>query len=655
VSERASGEILWRPTPDLAAASRMAAFREDVCRRRGLDLPDYDALWRWSVESREDFWADVWDFCGVRGSRRWDRVLSDGDRMPGARWFEGARLNLAENLLRRRDDAEAIVFRGEAGGARRITFAELYGLAARAARALRDAGVRKGDRVAGFMPNIPETVVAMLGAASLGAVWSSCSPDFGVQGTLDRFGQIEPVVLFAADGYVYSGKRCDSLERVRGLLDRLPTVRKAVIVPYLSEKPDLTGLRDAVTFNEFLGTGDAGEIPFEPLPFDHPLYILYSSGTTGLPKCIVHSAGGTLLQHLKEHVLHCDIRRDDRVFYYTTCGWMMWNWLASVLATEATIMLFDGNPFTPETVLWDYAAAERFTCLGTSAKYLAAAEKAGLAPRRTHDLSHLTSILSTGSPLLPESFDWVYREVKADVRLSSIAGGTDIVSCFVLGSPTLPVRRGEIQCRGLGMAVDVFDDSGIPVAERKGELVCTRAFPSMPLGFWNDQDGSRYHAAYFDVYPNVWRHGDFVELRESGGIVMLGRSDALLNPGGVRIGTSEIYRVVDNLPEVMESVAIGQSWQGDVRIVLFVRLRPGNVLDDALKAKIRAALRREETPRHVPSKIIEVAAIPRTLSGKLTELAVSDVVHGRPVKNREALANPEALDLFKGIPELGTE
>lgn len=648
-------KVLWKPSPEKVAKSQMTAFRLRVNERYGLELADYDELWRWSVEHIEEFWTEVWEFCDLRAARKWDRVLTDGHKMPGARWFEGALLNYAENLLRRRDDEIAIVFRGENGVRKSLTYASLYDLTSRIAKALRRLGVTKGDRVAAYMPNIPETVMAMLGATSLGAIWSSCSPDFGVEGTVDRFGQIGPKVLFAADGYVYSGKCCSSLERISGLMDRIPSIEKVVIIPMLSEKPDISGIKDAVLFDEFVYSESGGDIEFEYVPFDYPLFILYSSGTTGLPKCIVHSVGGTLIQHLKEHRLHCEIGRNERVFYFTTCGWMMWNWLVSALASEATLMLYDGHPFTPATVLWDYASVEEFKVFGTSAKFLAMAEKLGLSPRHTHDLSALESILSTGSPLAPESFDWVYSEVKEDVRLSSIAGGTDIVSCFVIGNPVLPVIRGEIQCRALGMKVEVFDENGQPIVGQKGELVCTAPFPSMPIGFWNDPDGSRYHAAYFEVYPNVWRHGDYVMLTPSGGVIMLGRSDALLNPGGVRIGTAEIYRVVDNLPEVMESLAIGQSWKGDVRIVLFVRLRPGYVLDDALRAKIRNELRSKESPRHVPAKIIEVPAIPRTLSGKLTELAVSDVVHGRPVKNREALANPEALDYFKDIPELLTD
>ncbi len=645
-------EVLWRPTEEEVERARATAFRREVNERYGLALADWPALWRWSVDEPARFWESVWRFCGVRSSRPWDAVLVDGDRMPGARWFAGSRLNFAENLLRRDDDSDAIVFRGEGGARRRLTHARLRELVARLARALRSEGVGPGDRVAGFLPNLPETVAAMLAAASIGAVWSSCSPDFGIGGVLDRFGQIEPKVLFTADGYVYGGKRQDSLSRVRGILDRLPSVRKTVVVPYVSEAPDLSGARGAVLFDDFAGSAPAGPPEFEQLPFDHPLFIMYSSGTTGLPKCMVHSAGGTLLQHLKEHALHGDIRDGERLLYFTTCGWMMWNWLVSSLASGATVMLYDGAPLTPESALWDYVAEERIEHFGTSAKYLAACEKAGLSPAATHELGALRSVLSTGSPLAPESFDWVYRDVKRDVRLSSISGGTDIISCFVLGSPVLPVVRGEIQCVGLGMKVEVFDEKGSPVVGRKGELVCAAPFPSMPVGFWNDPGGSRYRAAYFERFPGVWCHGDWIELTPEGGAIIHGRSDAVLNPGGVRIGTSEIYRVVEKLPEVLESLAVGQEWKGDERIVLFVRTRDGIALDEALRERIRVAIRTEETPRHVPAKILEAPALPRTLSGKLVELAVRDVVHGRPVTNADALSNPEALEFFRDLPEL---
>jgi len=580
-------------------------------------------------------------------------VLVDGERLPGARWFPGTRLNFAENLLRRRDTGPALVFRSESGLRRELGWRELHAAVARLAAALRAWGIRPGDRVAGYLPNLPEAIVAMLAATSQGAVWSSCSPDFGVAGVLERFGQIEPRVLFCADGAFYAGRRLGSLERVAQLRASLPSLERVVVVPYLDAQPDLAALPGALSWDEALAPHAAGEIPFERLPFDHPLAILYSSGTTGAPKCIVHGAGGTLLQHLKEHRLHVDLGPEDRLFYFTTCGWMMWNWLASGLASGATLVLYDGSPFHPEPgALFELARREGVTVFGTSAKFLDAAAKAGLDPIRSHDLSRVRTILSTGSPLAPESFDWVYSHVKRDVQLASISGGTDIVSCFVLGSPTLPVWRGEIQCAGLGMRIEVFDESGRPLRGEKGELVCTAPFPSLPLGFWNDPGGRRFHEAYFERFPGAWAHGDFAETTEHGGFVIHGRSDAVLNPGGVRIGTAEIYRPVERIPEVLESLAIGQEWQGDTRIVLFVRLREGVQLDPALAERIRDRLRREASPRHVPARIVQVADIPRTRSGKIVEIAVREVVHGRPVRNREALANPEALELFRDLPEL---
>ncbi|HEX4926741.1 MAG TPA: acetoacetate--CoA ligase [Burkholderiales bacterium] len=632
---------MWTPSPERAAATAMARFMREAGKS------DYAALHQWSVTRPEEFWSRLWDFCGVIGEKG-GRGLVDGDRMPGARWFPDARLNFAENLLRRRDAGDAIVFWGEDRIKRRLSHEQLHHLVSRIAQALADMGVTKGDRVAGYLPNVPEATAAMLATASLGAVWSSCSPDFGVQGVLDRFGQIAPKVLFVADGYLYGGKEHDCQQKASAVLDKLPSVEECVVVDYVGETATA-----GTSLYEFLEPFDPQPLRFERSEFAHPLYVLYSSGTTGVPKCIVHGAGGTLLQHLKEHRLHSDVREGDRLFYFTTLGWMMWNWLVSGLAAQATLLLYDGSPFAGQgRVLFDFADAEGMTHFGTSAKFIDAAAKMGLKPRESHRLANLRAVLSTGSPLLPEGFDYVYRDVKRDVCLSSISGGTDIVSCFVLGNPAAPVWRGEIQCKGLGMAVEVFDEDGKPVRGEKGELVCTRPFPSMPIGFWNDPEGAKYRAAYFEKYPNVWRHGDWCEITAHGGVVIYGRSDAVLNPGGVRIGTAEIYRQVEQLEDVVESLVIGQDWQGDVRVVLFVKLREGAALSAEMTAAIKRRIRENTTPRHVPAKILQVADIPRTKSGKIVELAVRDVVHGREVKNQEALANPEALEHFRNRPEL---
>ncbi|MBI5781304.1 MAG: acetoacetate--CoA ligase [Rhodocyclales bacterium] len=644
---------IWVPSAERVAAATITGFTRRAEERWSRSFPDYAALHRWSINHPEEFWVSVWGEGGVIGERG-EVVLVDGDKMPGARWFPQARLNFAENLLRRRDGREAMVFWGEDRVKQRWSWEELYLEVARVAQALTEAGVTRGDRVAAYMPNMPHTVIAMLATASLGAIFTSASPDFGVQGVLDRFGQTEPKVLFTVDGYWYHGKAVDIRSKVAEIVAGLPSVRRVVVTPYLEALPDLSMIDRVQGWAEFTAPQrDATEIDFVRLPFDHPLYILYSSGTTGMPKCIVHCAGGVLLQHLKEHKLHGDVKPDDRLFYFTTCGWMMWNWLVSGLASEATLLLYDGSPFVKDgAILFDYADAERMTHFGTSAKFLDAAAKKGLAPIETHRLDTVRAMFSTGSPLVPEGFEYVYTRIKRDLCLSSISGGTDIVSCFVLGNPTLPVWRGEIQCKGLGMAVQVFDEEGHPVVGQKGELVCTRPFPVMPLGFWNDPDGSKYRAAYFERFPGVWCHGDYCEETIHGGFIIYGRSDATLNPGGVRIGTAEIYRQVEKLPEVEESIVIGQDWQGDVRVVLFVRLREGLVLDAALQEKIRRVIRDNTTPRHVPAKIVQVPDIPRTKSGKIVELAVRQVVHGQPVKNVEALANPEALEFFRDRPEL---
>jgi len=644
---------IWQPSRQRVEAANLSAFIRAVEEEWRIPIGDYPSLYRWSIDEPERFWKSLWSFAGVRCSERGDRALRDGDRMPGARWFPDARLNFAENLLRRRDDDPALIFRGEDRVARSLSFGELYDDVARLRRQLRAWGVRAGDRVVGYLPNMPEAVVAMLSATSLGAIWSSCSPDFGVQGAVDRFGQIEPVLLFAADGYRYGGRWWDSAERVEGIRRRIPSLREVVIASYDGSNAPVEGVSDAVGYNEALAAFDPEEIEFEPFPFDQPVYILYSSGTTGAPKCIVHGAGGVLLQHLKEHQLHTDLKPGDRFFYFTTCGWMMWNWLVSGLASEATLMLYDGSPFHPDgNALFDFAQAEAMNVFGTSAKYIDALAKAELEPIRTHDLSSLQTMLSTGSPLAAESYDYVYAKIKRDLCLSSISGGTDIVSCFVGGNPIGAVWRGEIQARGLGVKVEVFDESGRSVVGEKGELVCSAPIPSMPLGFWNDPDDEAYRAAYFERFPGVWCQGDFAELNERGGVVLYGRSDAVLNPGGVRIGTAEIYRPVEQIDEVLESLVIGQQWQGDVRVVLFVKLREGLALDEGLVERIRAQIRDQASPRHVPARVIQVSDIPRTRSGKIVELAVRDVVHGRAVANREALANPEVLDLFASLPEL---
>jgi len=624
-----------------------------INKKYGTDFETYDALYQWSVTHIADFWAAMWAFADIRASQPYESVIDDETKMPGARWFSGARLNFAENLLRYRDDRTALIFNGEGQVSAKITYTELYDEVARMARSLREAGVVAGDRVVGFIPNMPQTIFAMLAATSIGATWSSCSPDFGIKGVLDRFGQIKPKVLFTADGYFFKGKKIDSLGRIADILEKIPSVEKVVVTPYIETTPDITHVPNSIYYQDFRSTEDNLEIQFEQLPFDHPLYIMYSSGTTGLPKCMVQSAGGILIHHIKELMLHTDLTRDDTIFYFTTCGWMMWNWLTSSLALGATVVLFDGNPFHPDpAALWKMAQDEGITVFGTSAGYIEALKNAGVRPGRDFDLTALRAVLSTGSPLSVEGFEYIYDEVKKDLQLSSIAGGSDLNGCFALGNPMLPVYAGELQCRGLAMKVEAFDDAGHPVINQQGELVCTAPFPSMPIYFWDDKDGKKYHNAYFDVYPGIWRHGDYIEINDRGGFVIYGRSDATLNPGGVRIGTAEIYRQMDQLAEIDDSLVIGQSWNNDIRVVLFVKMAPGVELTDALKNKIRATIRTNASPRHVPQKIIEVPAIPYTLNMKKVELAVKKIIEGKPVLNKDALSNPEALDYYADLPEL---
>ena len=650
------GEALWRPSAERVAAAEITRFTALVNESWSVEAAEYQSLHRWSVKHPEQFWDAIWEFAGIVADTKGDTVLEGAHRMPGARWFPRARLNYAENLLQRRDDSEAIVFHGEDQVRRSLSYRELYDAVSILAQALIDVGVSHGDRVVGYLPNLPEAVIAMLAATSLGAVWSSCSPDFGVRGVVHRFGQIAPKVLFTADGYFYKGREHDSLGHVAEILKELPDVQHVIVVPYAHAGPSSTvRVPKAVGLEAFTAGYAPADIAFEQLPFDHPLFILYSSGTTGVPKCIVHGAGGTLIQHLKDHQLQTDIRRGDRLMYFTTCGWMMWNWQVSALASGATLLLYDGSPVYPDMdVLFDYADESQMTHFGTSARFIAALRRSSVKPANSHSLASVRTMLSTGSPLAPDSFDYVYGHIKKDLCLSSITGGTDIISCFALGNPTLPVYRGEIQCIGLGMDVAAFEDDGEAVVGSKGELVCRAPFPSMPVGFWNDPDGRHYEAAYFDKFPGVWCHGDYVALTERGGMIVYGRSDAILNPGGVRIGTAEIYGQVEQLDEVVEALVIGQDWHGDVRVVLFVVLRYGVDLDEDLSQRIKDQVRHNTTPRHVPDKIVQVADIPRTKNGKIVELAVRDVVHGREVHNKDALANPEVLELYRDIVVLET-
>ncbi|MDA8210266.1 MAG: acetoacetate--CoA ligase [Clostridia bacterium] len=648
------GKLLWEPSEARKKQANLTRFMDFVNKKSGQKLTDYNELYNWSIENSPAFWEAMWEFGGIKASRPYDQVVDSFEDLLGSKWFVGARLNFAENLLRFQDDRTALIFKGEAMAEPvSITYRQLHDQVARLAKSLRELGVTAGDRVAGFMPNMIETVVAMLATTSIGAIWSSCSPDFGIKGVFDRFGQIQPKVLFTANGYSYNGKTHDSLERVAAILKEIPSIERVVVVPYTEKQADISNVPKAVHYQDFLSPEAGLQIEFTQLPFDHPVYIMYSSGTTGIPKCIVHGAGGTLIQHLKELILHTDLTQQDTIFYYTTCGWMMWNWLVSSLAVGATVLLFDGSPFYPDAgAVWKLAQEVGVTVFGTSAKYLESVEKAGVKPGVSYDLSKIKAILSTGSPLSVESFEFVYRDIKQDVCLSSISGGTDIISCFALGNPTRPVYAGELQCRGLGMKVQSFDRNQKPLINQKGELVCTAAFPSMPIYFWNDPENKKYRSAYFDVYPNVWRHGDYIEITGYGGVIIYGRSDATLNPGGVRIGTAEIYRQVETLPEILDSIVVGQDWENDVRVILFVKTAEGVVLTDELIKKIKSTIRENTTPRHVPAKVIAVRDIPYTLNGKKVEMAVRNIIHNQPVLNQDAMANPGALELFKDLPEL---
>lgn len=651
MSDSATMTPLWQPTAARIEQTQMHKYMQNL-QQQGVSCADYQALYDWSVAESPAFWASIWDYFGVISERRGSHILRDGDKMPGATWFPDARLNFAENLLRYRDERTALVFVDEQGQRRSLNYAELYTQTAQFASALKAQGVGVGDRVAGLLPNCMETIIAMLATTSLGAVWSSCSPDFGVQGVVDRFGQIEPKVMVSVNGYFYNGKTIDLSSKLNAIAAHIPSLQNIVISPFISDLQATEAINQSTAWADFIDP-QASELEFVQRGFNDPLYIMFSSGTTGVPKCIVHGIGGTLLQHLKEHGLHCDLTRDDNLFYFTTCGWMMWNWMVSGLALGAQLTLFDGSPFYPEPKrLLDLIDDEAITIFGTSAKYLSALEKAGEKPMQTHQLRSLKSILTTGSVLAPESFDYVYNEIKADLCLSSISGGTDIVSCFALGNPILPVYRGQLQCRGLGLAVNIYDDQGHPVREEKGELVCEKPFPCMPIGFWNDSDGARYQSAYFERFENIWAHGDYAEITAQQGVIIHGRSDAVLNPGGVRIGTAEIYRQVEKVDVVLESIAVGQQFQGDERVILFVKLREGLSLDADLVQQIKTMIRANATPRHVPAVIAQVEDIPRTNSGKITEVAVRQVIHGESVTNTDALANPEALNYFKDRPEL---
>jgi len=644
--------ILWTPTQDQVNTSQMEAFRNQVNSRFNINLKDYFDLYDWSISNISDFWKAVWGFMALEFSGDYTQVVDDDSKMPGAQWFEGVKMNFAENLLRIRSEKPAIHFKGEGQAVRTLSYNELFDEVEKLSSALRKIGIQQGDRVAGFMPNMPETIIAMLATASIGAIWSSSSPDFGIKGVLDRFTQIEPKVLFAANGYYYNGKKFDSLEKLNSILDQLPSVDHVVVTPYTDSNPDISSVKNGILWDNFIDSNPS-PLKFEQLPFQHPLYIMYSSGTTGLPKSIVHGAGGTLIQHLKELRLHCNIYPEDTIFYFTTCGWMMWNWLVSNLAIGAAIVLYDGSPLQPNSnAMWDMVDELGITHFGTSAKYIDACRQEGLSPIKTHSLESMRTIFSTGSPLVEESFDYVYNQIKKEIQLASISGGTDIISCFAGGNPTLPVYRGELQSITLGMDVAAYNPEGNPIQNEKGELVCRKAFPSMPIHFWNDPNGEKYHQAYFDVLPGIWYHGDYIEINDHGGVQIFGRSDATLNPGGVRIGTAEIYRVVDTFDEVEDSLVVGQKWEDDERVILFIKLNKKRIFTENLTKQIKQSIRNNCSPRHVPAIVLETKDIPYTINGKKVEIAVKKIIHGHTVANKDALANPESLDLYRNLNEL---
>ena len=644
--------ILWTPTQDQVNTSQMEAFRNQVNSRFNINLKDYFDLYDWSISNISDFWKAVWGFMALEFSGDYTQVVDDDSKMPGAQWFEGVKMNFAENLLRIRSEKPAIHFKGEGQAVRTLSYNELFDEVEKLSSALRKIGIQQGDRVAGFMPNMPETIIAMLATASIGAIWSSSSPDFGIKGVLDRFTQIEPKVLFAANGYYYNGKKFDSLEKLNSILDQLPSVDHVVVTPYTDSNPDISSVKNGILWDNFIDSNPS-PLKFEQLPFQHPLYIMYSSGTTGLPKSIVHGAGGTLIQHLKELRLHCNIYPEDTIFYFTTCGWMMWNWLVSNLAIGAAIVLYDGSPLQPNSnAMWDMVDELGITHFGTSAKYIDACRQEGLSPIKTHSLESMRTIFSTGSPLVEESFDYVYNQIKKEIQLASISGGTDIISCFAGGNPTLPVYRGELQSITLGMDVAAYNPEGNAIQNEKGELVCRKAFPSMPIHFWNDPNGEKYHQAYFNVLPGIWYHGDYIEINDHGGVQIFGRSDATLNPGGVRIGTAEIYRVVDTFDEVEDSLVVGQKWEDDERVILFIKLNKKRIFTENLTKQIKQSIRNNCSPRHVPAIVLETKDIPYTINGKKVEIAVKKIIHGHTVANKDALANPESLDLYQNLNEL---